>query len=189
MIVFLFGLQINVLAQIFGFFGLVIMCLSFFQKNKKGYAGVMVIAHIFFALEAFVLKGYSNVVTNLVGVLRNGTLFCFLLKKDKDPPKWCIWLFAVLAVSGAAFFIDSVWAVIPVVCFLLQCVYLMSKSFMFLKFGSLITEGSMCAYNIFMGAYIGGIRQVIACTLLIISIVKYKKSLLSEADAHGTGTC
>ena len=107
MIVFLFGLQINVLAQIFGFFGLVIMCLSFFKKNKKGYAGVMVIAHIFFALEAFVLKGYSNVVTNLVGVLRNGTLVCFLLKKDKDPPKWCIWLFAVLAVSGAAFFLTA----------------------------------------------------------------------------------
>lgn len=96
---------------------------------------------------------------------------------------------SVLAVSGAIFFIDSVWTVIPVVCFLLQCVYLMSKNFMFLKFGSLITEGFMCAYNIFMGGYIGGIRQVIACTLLIIGIVKYKKSFIMEADAHGTGTC
>lgn len=57
----------------------------------------MVVAHILFAMEAFVLKGYSNVVTNVVtnsvGVLRNGTLFCFLLKKRKDPLKWCIWLF------------------------------------------------------------------------------------------------
>lgn len=46
----------------------------------------MVVAHILFAMEAFVLKGYSNVVTNSVGVLRNGTLFCFLLKKGKDSP-------------------------------------------------------------------------------------------------------
>ena len=57
----------------------------------------MVIAHILFAMEAFDVNGYSDVVTNAEGVLRNGTLFCYLLKKDKK--KWCIWLFAVLAMT------------------------------------------------------------------------------------------
>lgn len=190
-VVTIFGLEVNVLAQVFGLIGLILMCISFFQNDKRGYAGVMMIAHIFFAAEALTVKGYSNVVTNSTGIVRNGTVYCSLVKRKKDPPKWSIWLFAVIAVSVAAFFIDDAWSALPVACFVLQCVYLASENFMFLKIGSLITESSMFFYNVFMGAYIGGVRQIIACTMLVLSIIKYKKTLKAKQgeEGHGTGTC
>ena len=179
----LFGLEVDLLAQVFGFLGLLAMCISFFCKDKKGYAGVMVFAHLLFAAEAFTLGGYSNVVTNSTGALRNGTVFVFLQKKKKDPPGWSMLLFAAVAVGGAAFFLDGVLSVIPVACFLFQCAYLASKNFLFLKFGSLAVEGTMCVYNVFMGAYVGAIRQIVACSVLIVSIVNYFKE--KEKDVFG----
>ena len=88
-----FGLEINILAQVFDIIALVLTVISY-QGSKAKYLVFYSAATVFFSAEAFVLGAYTGVICNTVSIIRNMTIL-FYLKQGRELPKLLVWIFMI----------------------------------------------------------------------------------------------
>ncbi len=175
MTVIIFGAEVNILAQIIDLMAVFILILSY-QGGKRKYLLLSSVSSVFFCAESLVLSAYSNVVCNIVTIIRNLAIAYCDKKKIKFP------LFAIIlsVVPIAALFVymiilgDFLSALPPVIALIFTYISL-QKNIYILKIGALIAECGYLVYNFYIGAYVGGIRQIIVVTSVVVALVNLIK--------------
>lgn len=177
MIIELFGFEIDLLAQLIDVFALIFIVISH-QGKKSNYLIFYSIAAVFFAIEAYVLGAYSNVVCNSISIVRNLTVLYFL-KKGKELPKAIGCLFSVPFFAMLVFYViklDFVSAAPALLC-LAVSIATVCKNAGVLKTVSVFTEAGFMVYSFFIGAYIGVLRQVFAASSAAVGLIRYYSAL------------
>ena len=172
----LFGLQINLFAQIAGTIGMVVLVWSY-QLKKVRYLIVSTAAMAIFLLESCLLYAdadtFTGIVLNAAAIVRNLLMLFSLLRFRRELPVWAALLLLALVWAICAPRLGAWYTWLPPV---LQTVYTLcslSKNYFVLKGGALILEGGNLFYNASVGAYIGVLRQVVLVTGVIVGTISY----------------
>ena len=177
MVVTVLGIEINILAQIFGIFMLIFLVLSY-QKGRKGYLIYLSIAYFFCAIESFILLAYSNVVCCVVSTIRNLTVLSYMKKGKEVPVKWTLlFLIPIVAVGIWSLVVSPWYNIFPPMLVIIHTFLTVQPKVMVLKVGCVFVELGYLIFDIFIGAYIGVIRQIFTIISVITGIIKTKKEL------------
>lgn len=171
----LFGTRVNVLAQVAGFVGLLLILYSYLQE-KFALLFLSGISYIFFIAEGFFLlpdsATLSNVIGNVVALFRNlAMLFC-LVHYKRDMPAWGAIPFLVVFWLAAIPTFGPWYSYIPPITVSVYSLCAIQKNDYILKIGALIHETAFVIYHPVTGAYVGGVRQVILVAVLAFSLAR-----------------
>ena len=100
-------------AQIFGLFAIFFWTISIQNKNKKDVLLLQIYASLCYAVQFFLLKGYTAMLIDLIAVLR---LYAFYIdeKKHGEIDKKLLYIFLVLTISSGVFTYDGLISIIPI---------------------------------------------------------------------------
>lgn len=177
MTVTIFNTEVNLLAQFFGFIMLIFVIISYQMKDNKYYI-YMSVAFALCALESITLGSVSNFICCLVSICRNLAVLHFR-KLDREVPKWVtIALILPIAATGVYAAINWPWyQLMPPILIITLTLLAVQRSIFVLKFGSIFIELGLLVFNLFIGAYVGVLRQAIATASVIIGLVSYVRAL------------
>lgn len=142
------------------------------QKTTKGVLLVQVLSQFFYGAGAFILKGYSAVVQNVVSILRN------LAATRPNFPKVFQWSFVVLGVVlGIAFNNRGLVGFLPVVANGMYSVTMciVKDNEYALKFAFLINTLLYAIFNFAILNIVGGIGNGIVVLTTAFFLIKTKK--------------
>ena len=177
MIVTIFNTEVNLLAQFFGFIMLIFVIISYQMKDNKYYV-YMSVAFALCALESITLGSVSNFICCLVSICRNMTVLYFR-RRDRDVPNWAtVALILPIAATGVYAALHWPWyQLMPPILIITLTLLAVQRSIFVLKFGSIFIELGLLVFNLFIGAYVGVLRQAIATTSVVVGLVSYIRAL------------
>ena len=172
--IILFGLNINWVAQLVGLFATALMVIAL-SKSKEKYLFLMMFTPILFATESGLLGGFSNIAVNASCAIRSSTMY-YYYKKNEAYPKWMT-VINIILLTVPAILLCKVWYdFMPIVTGIVYSFITLSKNFLLIQIFSAILESLIIVYLVYIGAYVGIVRQVLAVTLIIHTIIKTKKA-------------
>ena len=178
MIVSILGTDVNLLAQFWGFIMLIFIIISY-QVHDTKYFIYMSIAFAFCALESLTLGSISNFICCLVSICRNIAVL-YYRKKNADVPNLVTvaLIVPVIIIAIWVVWVGSPWhQLMPPILAMSLTLLAVQKSIFWLKFGSIFIELGFLIFDIFIGAYVGVLRQGIVVTSVIVGLVRYISAL------------
>lgn len=168
----IFGLQINVYAQIFGLIGLIFVVIAYQANEKLKYLRFTNISFLFTICEAFILGAITSAIKITTGIIRN-IVVAIYIKKNKKMPMWFNIIFIAMAILPSLFFIYSFIDWFPIMSSIASTIATCQNNYKLLKAGGILVEIFAMVHSIYIGAYIGFIRQFIILISIIIGLIKY----------------
>lgn len=170
----LFGLQVNLFAQIFGLIMLVFTVLGYLTHDRA-YFVLTLCGSVCCIFESVVLYKWSSAVAVFLVCVRN-CLILYYGKKGKKLPAWVAYLIiAVVAVSGVVFtFIEKdVWSLLPPVLTVADSFFATRRPERELKIALIPISFGYVLFNYHAGAYVGVVRQILVFVAGIVGFIKY----------------
>ena len=170
------GLKVNLLAQFFGLLFLIFLVICY-QKDKKGFLIYLSIAYVFCAVESALLYAYTNVACAVLCIIRNVAVLLYL-RKGKELPKvlTAVFIIGILAIGVWAVFTGNWYDILPPALVMAHTLLTIQPKVFLLKTGSIFVEAGYLVFNLFIGSYIGVVRQIFAVSAAVIGVIKYKKT-------------
>ena len=191
----LFGSRINVLSQVAGLVGFILIGIAY-QQKKLPFLILSGVAYIVFMGESFFLLGESDTLSNVLGnatsFLRNLLMIFVLVKYNKELPSWAsipflalYWVGFLLPLFTGA--VDSLadyawYAYLPPIVTTVYSITAFNKNYYVLKGGALFLESVFMFYHPLTGAYVGGIRQAVLVISIIVSIIRMYRADKAKAQ-------
>jgi len=161
-----------ILAQIIGFFGTVCIFTSYQAKTTKKICLIQALAGVFFFLQFMVLGAYTGAVLNLLSLVRS--LVYGSGKKWVQHPL-CPIIFALLNAAVTAIFWQG-WAdLLPCCAIIIACFSLVLKNAQAARALSLPASPLWLAYDIYTGAYINIVNEVLVIISILSALIRYRK--------------
>ena len=143
-------------------------------KDKKNILITQVFASMCY-LIVYVIKGaWSGVSIEVLEELKD-VVFLNIEKKKKKIPFYILTIFIILLVTVSIIFYDGVLSLLPLVINILLFVSTYYKNPKYIRWIMLISGFLWGIYNIYVGAYIIVIGNVLEMISAIIAINKYKE--------------
>ncbi len=172
--IYVFNIKINILAQVFGLIGLIFVVIAYQKNDKLSFLKFCNLQFCFTILEATLLLAYTSVFKIGSGIFRNLVVAKYIKKNKKMPFIWNV-VFVLMVVVPSMFFINSWVAILPVISSIVSTIVTCQNNFKILKSGGIVVEIISMTHSLFIGAYVGFIRQTIILIAIIIGLVKYIK--------------
>ena len=165
--------MLYIVAQIFGIFGLLVMIISLFQKNKDKMLWYVVFNGIFFGIEYLLLGAYSGMFSNFFGIGR--TYISKEKEKNEKLNKWYVLSFFIIG------YIDGkLISLFPIIAEIIYVVTLWQKSVKKIRLGTLLMVILWLIYDIIVKAYPSMITDLIVMTSTIVAIIT--NDILKKGD-------
>lgn len=170
----LFGLQVNLFAQIFGFAMLVFTAIGYLTRDRA-YFILTLCGSVCCIFESLVLYAWSSAIAVFLVCVRN----CFILyygKKGKRVPKAiCYAVIAIVAVSGIVSTIleHDLWSIFPPVLTVADSYFATLRPQRELKIALIPISFGYVFFNYHVGAYVGVVRQILVFIAGIVGLIKY----------------
>lgn len=161
----------DVLAQIFGVLALILMVLSYQQKERVRLLRFQMISNALFVASYYLLGAYSGAVMSLANVARS---FVFS-QSDKKWGRSRAWLFVFIGISmlGGWLTWEGPISILVIIATIILTVALYSKNQKFMRIMFLFPPLLYVSYNL-LNKSIGGIGSDIFCmTSAIIAICRF----------------
>lgn len=172
----IFGMLVNIPAQVCGLAGLVFI-IAAYQMDKRRLLVFQLIGYVFCLAEALLVSGWIGTVTTFCAMIRNAIMILYRFRYDRELPQWItIALVAITWLGCLPFYITGVagawYDYFPPALLSFSTICAVNKNFYVLKFGAFVHEAGYIAYHSSVGAYIGIVRQVILAAGIIISVAR-----------------
>lgn len=159
------------IAQLFGIFGLIVMVISLFQKDKNKMLIYVIFNGIFFGIEYLFLGAYSGMLSNFFGIART----CVSKEKEKNEKldKWYVLSFFLIGyiIIGLLTFDGKFISLLPIIAELIYVVTLWQKSVKSIRIGTLIMVILWLIYDIIVMAIPSAVTDLIVLTSTVIAII------------------
>lgn len=172
----IFGVTVNLYAQIVGTAGLIVIVWAY-QLKKTAFLSLSSAAMAIFLAESCILYAdadtFTGIVLNAAAIVRNLLMLFFLRRYGREMPPWAAACLLVPVWAICAFRLTAWYTWLPPA---LQTVYTfcaLSKNYFVLKGGALALEGGNLFYNASVGAYVGVVRQIVLVVGVVVSTVVY----------------
>lgn len=170
----IYGLEVNIYAQIFGLVGLIFVVIAYQKPKKLDYLRYCNYQFFFTIFEALILDSITGVIKIATGICRNSTL-AHHIRKGKPMPRWYSLIFIVVAVVPSLFFVHSYVDIFPIITCVISTLMICQNNFKLLKVGGMIVELISMTHSLLIGAYIGFVRQFMIFVSIIIGLIRYIK--------------
>lgn len=172
--IYVFNIKINILAQVFGLIGLIFVVIAYQKNDKLSFLKFCNLQFCFTILESLLLLAYTSVFKIGSGIFRNLVVAHYLKTNKKMPKIWNL-IFILMVVVPSMFFINSWVAYLPIFSSIVSTLVTCQNNFKLLKCGGIVVEIISMTHSLFIGAYVGFIRQSIILIAIIIGLIKYIK--------------
>lgn len=168
------------ISQISGLIGLIVIGISYLFPKKK-FLAIATISFVFFIIEQFFARVYSNLIVSSVCFLRNLLMTIFMLKKNKELPKKILfslllimWISEIIymAISKTFFVLDNY---LPPVIVTMSTFTQNSKNEYIVKIGVTLHETGFLIYYLIYKLPISIFRQVVLVVSSLIGIIIFYK--------------
>jgi len=159
------------IAQLFGIFGLIVMIISLFQKDKDKMLLYVVFNGIFFGIEYLLLGAYSGMFSNFFGIARTYT---FKEKeRNKKLDKIYVLMFFIVGyiIIGFISFDGSYISLLPIFAEIIYVISLWQKSVSRIRIGTLIMVILWLIYDLVVMAYPSALTDTIVMVSTIAAII------------------
>lgn len=163
-----------VLGNVFAFLAAGADAVSGTRKNPKAVLGVQILSNIFYAAASFVLKGYSAVVQNAVGIMRN------ILAMSGKKIKALEWTLTIAAVALGLYFNNRAFiGLLPVISNFgyTVCVFKFNNEGNKLKIAFSINMVIFTIFNLFILNFVGAITNFAVAVVTAVAVIKDYKDL------------
>ena len=164
------------IAQVFGFFALIIVFMSYQTTKRKKFLTIQIIACIFYAIQYLFLKAYSGFGASFICAVKSGIFFNYEKKEKKIPIIVLVFLEIAFIVVGI-FTFDGIYSLIPI---FIHCIYTVGTWFKDLKITYTIAIGTAflwIAYCLIVEAHVAIFANILE---LIASIRGLRKVALER---------
>lgn len=161
-----------IIAQIFGVLVFIAGILSYYKNNTKEVLIFNGISNTLCALQYVFLGAYTGALCCIIATLRNIVFSRF----KKDIPVIYLILFIVILILTNFKLVNNVIDVIPIINVFIYSIALWTKDIFSIKKMSLIACIDGVVFNLYKGAYIGVIYEIV----FAVAVVKSYRMLLKE---------
>ena len=145
------------------------------QFKKKKHILTTQIGASFCYLIVYVIKGaWSGVFIEILEELKN-IIFIKIEKNNKKIPLYVLIIFILLLVSVSIFFYDGVLSLMPLLINILLFLSTYFKNPKYIRYTMIISGLLWGIYNLYVGAYIICIGNVLEIVSALISIKRHKE--------------
>lgn len=169
---------IDIIAQIFGIIGLIIIVFSFQAKTNRNFFLMQGIGSFMFFINFIMIGAYAGALFNLTNLVR-GLLFS---KEDKKPSKLIITvLLYTLCMVFSLFFIWGDWfgvfiSLLPYIALVIMSVLMWLGNATHIKiFQFFIMSPSWIVHNIFNFSLGGIICESLNMVSVVVAFARYRK--------------
>lgn len=156
------------LAQLFGFFALVILIISFQSNNKKTLLKYQIFSSLFFAIQYLCLNAITGCLMNLMTMIRN-----IIYKMFKKTPLLFVSLIIIIMIILSVFSYNGLISLLPTIAVISYSVALWQKNLKITRITEIISCSLFIIYNINVLAIIGLISTIIELLFAIIAVYKF----------------
>ena len=161
-----------ILAQILGAVALILVCISYFLKNKSTFMIFQTIANFFYASAFFVVKAYVGAGLVMISLFR----CLYLYFSEKHNFKYTFHflpIFIVLYIVTTIIFWNSPFDLMPLVSSLLFTIAYTIKNMQTMRYILTIPNTILVIYNILTTTYTSAILDFIEVVVTIVAISKF----------------
>ena len=163
-------LSLNVIAQVIGFLGTIVVVIGMQQKQYKRIVLCKIGNEFLSSVHYLLLGGYTGMLANLASCLTNGCYY-FRIKKGKSTLPFQIAFGAMFVVIGALSWHGPI-SIFVVLAKLLSSVALGMKHPRTIRILNLISNPCWLIYNIYMGSFAGMLTDSMVILSVAIAIVR-----------------
>lgn len=176
--------MVETIAQIIGFGGATLNCISFQQNKRSRIIGVQIFAAVMFIIHYILLGAYTGAALNFIALCRS-VVFYNNSKKWAKSPVWLVFFIIVSLIGAAATWVDW-YSILPSTAMILTTVSYWMKSETKIRLITFPSSPCWLIYNIITGSVAGIVTECIVMTSLIIAIVRYdilkKKKVVKDEN-------
>ena len=163
-----------ILAQVFGFVALILVCIGYFLKSKTSFLMLTVFANLFYALAFFVVGAYVGGALTFISIGRCLYLY-FAEKKNYKYTYQFLSIFIVFYVVSTIIF----WAIpLDLIALLSSTLFTIGyaiKNMQTMRYILLIPNSLLVVYNILATTYTSAILDFLEIIVIIVAIIKFSK--------------
>ena len=162
-----------ILAQIFGFVALLLICYSYFSKSKLVFHILQTIADIFYGSAYFFVNSNVAGFITLISAMR----CVYLLFAEKYEFKYTYHFLSIFILGYGAMtivFWQSWTDLIPLCTSILFTIAYAVKDLQKLRYFSLIPNIILIGFNIYSFTYVSAVLDFIEVVIITIAIIKYR---------------
>ena len=164
----------SVIANVLGFFAIVIWAMSIQNKDKKKILIFQVIANIFYLSQYLLLKAYTASIMNFISGIRCLTFYREESRKGKISGKTFLFFSFIVIFIGIITY-EDLTSLIPIICSIIY-MYSTWQNNLNITSSLFIVAAILLAYHNFaVGAYICIIGNIFDIVSAIISTIRFRK--------------
>lgn len=169
------------IVQTIGFAAMFLGVMSFQIKKRNGIIGCQMVSSTLWAIQLFLLGGYTGSLQNALSVGR-GAVFA-----QKNKYKWAssifvliTFLFIFTAAGIFTFKVEGAWSILPTVAMLIQSVALFFNNENMLRRLSLLVSPLWLIYDIHAGTIAGILCESFVICSIIVSLIRFNKKATNK---------
>lgn len=164
----------NLVAQLFGFFAVVIWVFSIQRKDKKKILFTQMFATLLYTIQYLLLSVFSAASMNFTSCLRSFVFYKYE-EKNKEISRSILFVFVFLVICLGIIFWDNYLSLIPIIITLFYTVSTWFKDAKWTRIFFLIVAFIWVYYNFVVGAYVCIIGNVLEIISGIVAFVRFRK--------------
>ena len=163
-----------ILAQIFGFVALILVCVGYFLKSKTSFLLLTVIANFFYALAFFVVGAFVGGALTFISIAR--CLYLYFAEKHNFKYKLhFLSIFIILYIASTIIFWESVLDIMALLSSSLFTLGYAIKNMQTMRYILIIPNTLLVIYNIIATTYTSALLDFIEIVVIIVAIIKFIK--------------
>ena len=163
-----------ILAQIFGFVALILVCIGYFLKSKTSFLMLTVFANFFYALAFFVVGAFVGGALTFISIGRCLYLY-FAEKHNFKYTLHFLSIFIVLYIASTIIFWASPLDLMAILSSSFFTLGYAIKNMQTMRYVLLIPNSLLVIYNILATTYTSAILDFIEIIVIIVAIIQFAK--------------
>lgn len=161
-----------IISQVLGFISLILICASYFFKDKNKFLILEIVANVFYASALLVLSAWSGGIVVCISTVR--CIFLLLCNKFnyKHTVKFLPIFFTAYLVTGIVFW-TAWYDILPIFIGSLFTVGFYIKNNITMRIVLIIPNTLSIIYDYIVNAHSNALLNVIEVTVIIISLFKF----------------
>lgn len=162
----------EILAQIMGGIGLIIMAIGMQFRRKKNMLLAQIMTNTCYIIQYFLLGAFTGALTFIVNNIRS-TTFYFYSKNRKKPNILLLFLFSGLAITMGLTTYKNIFSIIPVISSVITTYGAWQKKAKIFRIAIMTSSFILIFHDLYFGAYTGMLSYTLTFSSTLIGFIKY----------------
>ena len=169
----------DILIQVIGGIGYLILSLSYFKKVKIEILLMQMIAYVFFTIHYYMLNGITGAICNVIGGVALIIIFLFEKFKLKNKNILIICMIPVAIIISVITY-QNIYSIFPIIASISVILSFISSDENVIRFVGLISAVCWLVYAIMYKSYISIAFEAVTLIFVVVATIKNYKKVNSD---------